>query len=996
MKKFFGSVGFGERRVVWRRTIIGRVAHTVDRAALDTIRTAIKLPGILAHGRRVQPPDENQPELERLGLIGSIKKSLMSILGGGETNEGRRALLVKMARSAQAIAGAAAVVSAPTALTSFLIGNEEHPDFNPDFLSNEALVDEITNQLQKSSLDQVRDWLSEFAVFDAGIMAVFVDFVSAGVKGTSALVPRFAAEKLGVGMEKEVLALARCFDDDAQNLVNLREKLRASVKDEKAYYKFLISKEALDDTEKMELAYLTRENVISGIPGISGSSLMTVAGLLGLKAVVGTKQDREEVGHTIVETGLGVGLLGGMAMLAEKSIINDPTLPRVTAAYEASKENVKEKSDAVKMDNTFKHLFDSVSNSYWMSSLSIFSTAFGTASLMGKRFLKVANTFVPDMLALVKGKTVNQCRTMINELKNPYLKDKFTEALKGLDNDVVIDESINAKLETRFIKDFSFELIGTMDRAQIGLGDIGPFVGACQSFGVWEAIKSGTLEWLINGVAVQSTLSTCMLHKKFGFEYKDTSCGIKEGAKYAWRTFLNLIPGMGLNKADEDALREYAKTGKVPWDTIDKGSSVMRGKGIRSGVGGMVKVAGHSLTTLGDAIKGGAMQKPHEHARMREVYNALEEIEVRLKNEDSGKETESKEHSNGNGLEHFLHDFEEFAEVDETSADELKAMKEGLAEMQGKITELFEEKAKEIEGSEKPAEVLANFLRDFKPVTLKEVIGFHNFEHKFGAVTADTIFNVMIQGLCLTSITKIIGKVYDLIGLKDWPYMVKLSANCLIHAALSAVADNWGDQIVNANHMFKYFGVPEVAKKHNIDTRKMNLDAVPKDGPSVTGKYEMFLTEATKDIDNEEKKKEIYFDTLKEYIIGKHISLAISAAGGELTLIGNSPHFLAFIKNLKDHVNMKTSLERLAENLPEVAAKIQTAQLAALAAAEVEYLASKAWHSEWSFEQLMKEGPLKSREGGAKTLPSKSPRVAREVTRRNLFGALRRSPNQAA
>lgn len=343
-----------------------------------------------------------------------------------------------------------------------------------------------------------------------------------------------------------------------------------------------------------------------------------------------------------------------------------------------------------------------------------------------------------------------------------------------------------------------------------------------------------------------------------------------------------------------------------------------------------------------------------------------------------------------------MSDFEEFAEVDETNADTLEEMKEGLAGIQGKITSLFDEKAKEIEGSENPAEVLSNFLRDFKPVTLKEVIGFHNFEHKFGAVTADTIFNVMIQGLCLTSITKIIGKVYDLIGLKDWPYMAKLSANCLIHAALSAVADNWGDQIVNANHMFKYFGVPEVAKKHNIDTRKMNLDAVPKEGPSVTGKYEMFITEATREIQDKNKKKEIYFDTLKEYIIGKHISLAISAAGGELTLIGNSPHFLAFIKNLKDHVNMKTSLERLAENLPEVAAKIQTAQVAALGAAKAEYLASKAWHSDWSFEQLMSEGPLRRREGGAKNHPPKSPRAAANVTRRNLFRALGRRQAQAA
>ncbi len=994
MKNFFASERFGERRVVRRKTIIGRAVNAVDRAALSTITTAMKLPGILVNGRRVQLPEENQPEVERLGLIGSIKEKLMGILGGSETDEDRRALLVEMANSAKAIAGAAAVVSVPTALTSLLIGNEEHPEFNPEFLSNEALVEEITSQLQKSSLEQVRDWLSEFAVFDAGIMAVFVDFVSAGVKGTSALVPRFAAEKLGVGMEEEVLALARCFDDDEQNIVNLREKLSASGKDEKAYYKLLISKEVLDDTEKIELAYLTRENVISGIPGISGSSLMTVAGLLGLKAVVGTKQDREEVGHTIVETGLGVGLLGGMAMLAEKSIINDPTLPRVIKAYEASKEKVKEESNAVKMDNTFKHLFDSVSNSYWMSSLSIFSTAFGTASLMGKRFLKVANTFVPDMLALVEGKTVSQCQTMISEMRNPYLKDKFTEALKGLSNDAIIDASINAKLETRFIKDFSFELIGTMDRAQIGLGDIGPFVGACQSFGVWEAIKSGSLEWAINAVAVQSTLSTYMLHKKFGFEYKDTSCGIKEGAKYAWKTFLNLIPGMGLNKADEDALRRYGKTGEVPWDTIDKGSSVLRGQGIRSGVGGMWVVAGHSMETLGHAVKGGAMEKPHEHGRMREVYDALKEIEDKLKSAEPDNENESEEH--GNGLKHFLHDFEEFAEVDETNADALKEMNEGLAEMQGKITNLFSEKAKEIEGSENPAEVLANFLRDFKPVTMKEVIGFHNFEHKFGAVTADTIFNVMIQGLCLTSITKIIGKVYDLIGLKDWPYAAKLSANCLIHAALSAVADNWGDQIVNANHMFKYFGVPEVAKKHNIDTRKMNLDAVPKDGPSVTGKYEMFVTEATSGIDDEEKKKEIYFDTLKEYIIGKHISLAISAAGGELTLIGNSPHFLAFIKNLKDHVNMKSSLERLAENLPEVAAKVQAAQLAALGAAEVEYLASKAWHSDWSFEQLLKDGPLKKREGGAKTPPPKSPRAAANVTRRNLFGALRGKAGQAA
>lgn len=632
---------------------------------------------------------------------------------------------------------------------------------------------------------------------------------------------------------------------------------------------------------------------------------------------------QEEAHHVIKETGIGVGLIAFLTAMADGVEYAEGALfesfrqdeeAEVRAAVGSSREMVEGATRLVPgkisehVQKQTEILSDIIGPAPLMAAMmQVPLFAFGNADLTRIR-LEGALPVCRRLFRVFEGYTVEEVEGMLQDvdlLKNPALQAaliKFCADQK--DKTVVCTDELLEKVGENYFAEVGLSLMSsTMDVTQ-GLADLAPaVVGSYQSFGFDQMTKTASVNYalsFVNGLAETRLVAQRMGVPVDALLNKES---LARAVKFFVASLYNLASGMVGLDVDGGA--------KFKWVTgvLSNFSNILQtmGGGVINGVGGAFGVEEDRVLIQAALSELETMKREQFEAIgsavVEERTSPLEEDEMvafkRLAGTIKSKETE--------GITSAIHEFQ-------------GALRNNMRQdSEGRRRTL-------VERLEHAAHLLEHNPR------VLDLLNFDYWEKLCGPTMAETGFVVTAQGLSLKGLEKIItrylyplvtalgetvdhfvpGKVEvalspDKVMERSLGELSKVSVSSSVHSGVSMVADNWADQLLHASQLAETIFMPDLLKEFQMDTEEIEIPA----NTNVLGKWTALSAQMDGALQqrgaSKDERTKLAARLFDKFLLIKHVSIWFAIYGGGESTIGNSPHFRAFVEEIKELITLRKS-----------------------------------------------------------------------------------------
>lgn len=629
---------------------------------------------------------------------------------------------------------------------------------------------------------------------------------------------------------------------------------------------------------------------------------------------------KEEAIHQIEETGIGVGLLLGLGAAADGTKYSEGSVYRkfTTEEKQLVDKLVQENGETMeRMARPEKNLIaptlkkdidllaEVIGPAPFMAACTQFPLlAFGNAD-MTKIRLEGALPICKRVFRVFEGYNAEEVKAMCDEgvVKNEVLKKLILRHCRvSRDKSAHFSIKEMEKLGEDYFAEIGLGLMSsTMDVTQ-GFGDVAPaVVGSYQSFGGEEMLKTAVMNFTLsfsNGIR-----ETQLVAKRLGVETNVLLNKEHLGriVRFWWASVKNLLP---FRKADERGAK---------FEILDGiGESLI--KMTRTAIGGSANVVFGAL--------GGEVDPSLNNAALDDLETVVAEIK-----KEEEVEVESEEGDETNVLSRDATEkFEQLASAIRERADValVEEKVEALAHSLEKGENQSPEKYRVIKKLREAAHMLEHNPQ------MMDLLSFEYWEKHAGQTSAETTFVVTAQGLSLKGIEKILNKwVYGpMLGAMDLiPFegsiemslgdgksaqrsvkeVLSIGSSGVIHTGVSMVADNWADEILHANQLTSEIFLKPICKEFGVNMKEIKLN----EKLNVTKRWK----ELHQQIDaklvargaGRAERMKLAARIYDKFTITKYVAIWFAIFGGGEDTIGNSPHFRAFVDEIKTLITLNKS-----------------------------------------------------------------------------------------
>jgi len=644
------------------------------------------------------------------------------------------------------------------------------------------------------------------------------------------------------------------------------------------------------------------------------------------------EEKKEEAHHVIHETEVGVELI---ALLTSAADGIDYAEGSLFAKFEENKQEEADSSQEVTRESAIsgnKVAIEQVSNQIGLH-IDALTRIIGPAPFMAAMMQVPLFAFGnADLTRIRLESALPVCRRLFESL-NRYSASEIENALKEgkiTDNPRVQEALINfcaaradkdapcssedlSKAGEAFFANLGLGMMSsTMDVTQ-GLADVAPaLVGSYQSFGADEMIKTATVNYLLsclNGIA-----ETRLVAQRLGVDtgtLLNTST-LRHSVNFFISSIFNFVAGVvGLER--NSGARFSIITGIL-----------------------------NNITNILKAASGGGMNIPRGIAGCEEdmslVRRACQDLESVIQNELIAL---------GNSHVAGTQEDESLSRTELDAVNSLmKALKQGdrsaghISQCVGALsTSLGEASRGDYEAAgvnERRISMIERLghiaeMLEHSPRAL-DSLSYDYWEMHVGPTLAETVFVVTAQGLSLKGLEKVLNRyAYPvLIGIGDTVDKVvptkaevdlghgkslqrsageasKIGLSGLMHSGVSAVADNWADQLLHAAQLSETIFLGPILEEFGIEESEMTM---PKNVNVVT-KWQLLAEQMDGILQSrgasQEERTRLSARMFDKFLIIKYVSIWFAIFGGGESTIGNSPHFRAFVRELKTLITLGMS-----------------------------------------------------------------------------------------
>lgn len=631
----------------------------------------------------------------------------------------------------------------------------------------------------------------------------------------------------------------------------------------------------------------------------------------------------EEAHHVIKETGIGVGLIASLTAMADGVEYAEGALFETFRQEEEAEARAAHTISQGMVENATRLAPEKISE-HVQEQTKILSEVIGPAPLMAAMMqvplfafgnadltrirLEAALPVCRRLFSVFEGYTVEEIERMLQDvdlLKNPALQAvlvKFCADQK--DKTVFCTDELLEKVGENYFAEMGLSLMSsTMDVTQ-GLADLAPaVVGSYQSFGFDQMTNTASVNYalsFVNGLAETRLVAQRMGVPVDALLNKES---LTRAVKFFFASLYNLASGMVGLDVDGGA--------KFKWVTgvLNNFSNILQamGGGGLNGVCGAFGVKEDMVLVQAALSQLETMRKEQFEAIgsavVEERKSTLEEDErgafMRLAETIKSKETE--------GITSAIHEFQ--GALRKNMSQDSDGRRRSLVERLGHAAHLLEHNPRVL-----------------------DLLNFDYWEKLCGPTMAETGFVVTAQGLSLKGLEKIITRyLYPLVTAlgetvdhlvpgelevvlspdktvqRSLGELSKVSVSSSVHSGVSMVADNWADQLLHASQLAETIFMPDLLEEFQMDTEEIKIPAnmnVLEKWTALSAQMDGALQQRGASKDERRKLAGRLFD---KFLLIKHVSIWFAIYGGGESTIGNSPHFRAFVEDIKKLITLGKS-----------------------------------------------------------------------------------------
>lgn len=640
-----------------------------------------------------------------------------------------------------------------------------------------------------------------------------------------------------------------------------------------------------------------------------------LSGGLGKEAAV-------EAGHVVHETGVGVGMIAGLTAMAdgiqfaEGSVFARLQQEEDTEVRQAMGDTPATPETRIPLEQipgrmaaevtALTHIIGPAPLVAAMMQVPLL--AFGNADLTRIR-LEHSLTICRRLFWVFQGYSVRHVRQWATpqNIPNPSIRKAILDGLRTLDGQEILNLGQLTRIGEAFFADIGLGLMSsTMDVTQ-GIGDVAPaIVGSYQSFGAEQMLKTAG----INGVVslLNGLHETQMVAQRLGVPVgqllnRET---IKHAFSFWVRSLYNLASG--IIGADSD-----------------HGAKFRLVTGVLDNITNLLKAIGGGTVNTFSSIAGRSV----DHVLINQAVEVLQGVRQDIEREVGQKMIEDP--GAIQSLSELKVPLAALKDMAGLSGKQVKRQAPGVVgELKTTITTALPAAASIQERLAHAAEMI-----EHDPALL-DLFKFDYWEKHVGPTMAETLFVVTAQGLSLKGLETVISKyVYPAVvklgtsvdatlhhrrldlGLGHGKRMQRsvgevasLAGSSLIHSGISAVADNWADQILHAKQLSDVVLLDPILREFNI-----RRDQVPvPEGANVYDAWMAIARQGDRVIqtrNGDQTGQRIHFAErlYDKFLLAKHVSIWFAIFGGGESTIGNSPHFRAFVAEIKQLITLEKSFQ---------------------------------------------------------------------------------------
>ena len=672
--------------------------------------------------------------------------------------------------------------------------------------------------------------------------------------------------------------------------------------------------------------------------------------LAALAVKAGMEGGGEEVAHSFVETGVGVGMLVPLASYGKSLEAKEtPYLERIaeedrTTTNEAEKGAEEEVNIGEKIAKFNDALVEVMGVTPLAVALAQFPLlAFGSAKIGLEKMLS-CRKIMKDIFCIFDQMSYEQIQNQLSSIPNPVVKKLLENFLKTKRDDMqgtFSSQDIDALTSQYSSEVFSGELMAFTDITQASVGDVGPAVVAqLQNFGVQETIAGAMVNFVYALVTAEA--ESFSLAQRMGVDPKKMMSfrEHQQAGAFMAKTWANLIftifeairitGQMGMNLGVGLFAGEgFAKAG----ETWAAGTQMAYPDAPDFRVlPGMVQDMLNATMSLWSVATNG-----NGNFNKRSVRQAVEEIAKALAIRDSYARGNKKIEKNRDLFGPLPNSA--FTNLDTIEAIVAKMTPkqtledEQVTNLRNQVQEFLTAMKKCVYSSQYTLRGVAVEERVKQVFDLLSenpqwynLFQFDHWEAVLGPEIAETAYVVFLQGLGVTSVANSLR-------------FLVLSPNSLLtsttganfhnapeigqHAVLAGMttgesmfADNWAGALLSGSQEFFDVAYPGMLRDFSFLPGDISQKDITGDGhPPAFGKLlsyfqnlekhlETKLSEANRPSEIPKMKKEIR----RRKAVAKYLSTIFSVRGGGFTTIGNSPHFIMLVKAIGNDITLASTL----------------------------------------------------------------------------------------